>query len=394
MAGSETRPLKVLTLVDGIYGGAETVARQVAMNLDRSRFESTFCLTRWERQGAFEMARRELDEAGVRFLGISRKSRYDIWSWASLVRYARRSGIDVFHTHMLGSNLWGGALAPLAGVPVQVAHEHSWSFEGQAMRRFLDRQVARRADAFIAVSEEDRRRMHEVEGIPMEKLRFVPNGIPAPAPPDPGVDLRAELGIGPDRPVAAVVATLRAEKALDVLVQALVPLVRRLPEVRLLLAGGTPGLEEGGRDLAREELEGLARQLGVGENLVMLGYRTDVANVLAAADVGVLSSDSEGSPLAVIEYMAAGKAVVAPRVGGLPDLVEDGVTGVLVERRDPEALAAGIAAVLAEPERAREMGRAGRERQLREFSIENTVRHLEALYEELHAARLDGAPAR
>lgn len=388
MAGSDRRPLKVLTLVGGIYGGGETLARQIAMNLDRSRFESSFCLSRWEQQSVYERARQELDEAGVKFLGVGRKSRFELLPWASLVRHARRQRIDIFHTHLLGSNLWGGVLAPLAGVPVQVAHEHSWSFEGQRTRRFLDRQVARRADAVVAVSTEDRRKMHEVEGIPLERLRLVPNGIPTPPPPDPAVDLRAELGIEPDRPVVAVVATLRPEKALDVLIQAMVPLARRLPGVQLLLAGGIASLDAGGPDPARRELEALARRLGVGGQVRMLGYRTDVANVLAAADVGVLSSDSEGSPLAVMEYMAAGKPVVAPRVGGIPDLVEDGVTGILVERRDPEALAAGVAAVLGDPARAEKMGRAGRERRQRDFSIENTVRRVEELYEELYAARV------
>jgi glycosyltransferase involved in cell wall biosynthesis len=391
MTAPPARPLRVLTLVDGIgtYGGAESLARQIAMNLDRSRFESTFCVSRWEPRASYERGLVELRDAGVRFLGLERRSRFNLAAWRRLVAQMRERRVDVLHSHKIGSNIWGALLSPLARTPVFVAHEHTWSFEGQPQRRFLDRElIARRADAFVAVSEEDRQRMHEIEGIPIEKLRFIPNGIPTPAAPDPGADVRAELGIAPDQPTIGVVATLRPQKALDVLIRASIPLTLEFPGLQVLIVGGEAGGLEGGPDPEREKLEQLARGLGVADNVRVLGHRPDIPNVLEALDVAVLSSDFEGSPLSVMEYMEAGKPVVSTRVGGVPDLVEDGVTGLLVEPQDPAALAAAIARLLRDPDESARMGEAGRERRRGEFSIENTTRCVEALYEELYAAKV------
>jgi glycosyltransferase involved in cell wall biosynthesis len=119
----------------------------------------------------------------------------------------------------------------------------------------------------------------------------------------------------------------------------------------------------------------------------MLGAREDVPDILRAFDVAVTSSDFEGSPLSVMEYMEAGLPVVATDVGGLAQIVHDGVHGVLVARRDPLALARAIEGLLADPRRRRELGAAGRERRRAEFDLGVMVARIEALYEQLYAAR-------
>lgn len=389
--GSKRR-LRVLTLVDaiGTHGGGERLAQQIAVNLDSSRFEATLCVSRWRHEQQHETALAELRDAGVRFLGLERGSRLRPGPWRELIAYMREWEADVLHTHKFGSNAWGALIAPRARVPVFVAHEHTWSYEGQPHRRLIDRHlIARRADAFVAVSREDRRRMIEVERIPEAKTRFIPNGIPDPPPPDPSHDVRAELGIAPGQPVVGVVATLRPQKALDVLIRAIPRLREAVPSVRVLVVGG--GDEPGAPEARR--LREIAHDLGVTESITFLGMRADVPDLLGAIDVAVLSSDFEGSPLSVMEYMAAGKPVVATRVGGVPDLVEEGVTGLLVDPRDPDGLAAAILDLLGDPARATAMGEAGRERQRREFSIEATARRVGELYEELLAARAGGYSA-
>lgn len=381
-----TKPLRVLTMVDGIgtYGGGETLAQEIAMGLDRERFAPVFCVTRWEPRPEHQSGLDQLDAANVPFVGLERRSRLDLAPWRRLLAFSRRHPIDILHTHKFGSNCWGAVLASRISARVFVAHEHTWSFEGQPQRRVLDRElIARRADAFVAVSTEDRRRMIEVEGIAASKVRFIPNGISTPPGPDPGHDFRAELGIGPDQPLVGTVATLRTQKALDVLVRASARLKETIPNVRVVIVGGT----DSRGNQVEERLKALIADLALTETVTMVGRRFDIPNVLDALDVAALSSDYEGSPLSVMEYMAACKPVVATRVGGVPDLIEDGVTGLLVEPQDPEGLSAALATVLRDPERAMAMGQAGHERRQREFSIESTTRHVEDLYSELHAAR-------
>jgi glycosyltransferase involved in cell wall biosynthesis len=376
--------LRVLTLVDGIgtHGGGERLAQQIAVNLDGSRFETTFCVSRWEPGEEHEAALKELDDAGVRFIGLERSSRVQLGAWRKLADHMRDWGADILHSHKFGSNVWGALVAPRAHVPVFVAHEHTWSYEGKPYRKLLDRHlIARRADAFVAVSRADRERMIAVEGIPAEKTRFIPNGIPDPPPLDPGHDVRLELGIEPGRPIVGAVAIPRPQKALDVLIKAAAIVCRTFPSAVFLLVGGT------GSALTAEErrLRDLVDTLDLAENVRFLGTRSDIPDLLGAFDVAALSSDFEGSPLSVMEYMAAGRPVVATRVGGVPDLVEQGVTGLLVEPGDPDSLATAILSLLQDPERAIAMGEKGRERRRVEFSIEATTRKVEALYEELHA---------
>jgi glycosyltransferase involved in cell wall biosynthesis len=375
-----------MTMVDGIgtYGGAESIAREIVQRLDPDRYERTLCVTRWEPLDEYSTALDELDEAGVAFTGLERRSRFDLGPWRRLIADMRERSFDVLHAHKLGSNFWGALVAPRARVPVFVAHEHTWSFEGSRLRVEIDRRwIAPRADAFVACSRDDRRKMIEVEGIPPAKTRFIPNGIPAPEPPPPGGGerVRRELGIPPDAPVIGVVATLRRQKALDVLIEATTALRPEFGGLTVLIAGG-PDLREPSEP---DRLADLARSRGVADAVRFIGRRDDVPAVLAALDIGVLTSDYEGSPLSVMEYMEAGLPVVATAVGGVPDIVLDGRTGLLIPPRDPAALAGAVGEVLRDPGRAREMGASGRRRRREEFDISRTVEAVQELYEELYA---------
>lgn len=375
--------MRVLTLVDavGIGGGGERVARQIATGLDSERFQVCVCVTRWRPGADSEEPLAELRDAGVEFLGLERRSRLDVAPWRKLVAFARGRRIDVLHSHKIGSNIWAALLVPAMPHPVFVAHEHTWSYEGNPGRKFLDRNlIARRADAFVAVSREDQERMVTIEKVPREKTRFIPNGIPDLPQPTPGRDVRAELCLDPAQRVVGVVAALRPQKAHEVMVRALPSLRARVPGAVVVFAGSAAPNQV-------DRLSALAAELGVADAAMFLGARSDVPDLIAAFDVCALSSDFEGSPLSVLEYMDGAKPVVATRVGGVPDLVEDGVTGLLVPPRDPEALAAALAEVLLDPDRAARMGEAGRARRQAEFTLSATARKVGELYEELHAAR-------
>ena len=379
--GGHDGKLRVVTLVDRLgTGGAERLAIQTTTRLDPERFDRTLVASRDFGVAVSKQhvanALEDLRRAGVRVIGLKRTSARQVWAWWPLYRLLRRERVDVLHSHKFGSNLWGTVVGRLARVPVIVAHEHTWSYEGQPLRKLADRAViARGSSAFVAVSREDQRRMIEVERIRPEDTLFIPNGIPAP-PAASGNDGRAELGIPADAPVIGTVSVLRPQKALDVLLRATKILVQEFPGLRVLIAG------EGDRRFA---LEDLATELGLDDTVMFLGVRTDVPDVLESLDVAVSTSDFEGSPLSVMEYMAAARPIVATRVGGVPDLIDDGVQGRLVDPQDPAAFAEAVAGLLRDPQGARQMGERARERRRSEFDIDVMVRRLEALYEKLRA---------
>jgi glycosyltransferase involved in cell wall biosynthesis len=378
--------IHVLTMVDGLYGGAEELAWQIACRLDSSRFSSMVCVTRWTPSRADDEVVARLRTAGIDFIGMDRGSRYDLRPWRTLVREMRGWRVDILHTHKFGSNLWGALVSRWAPVPVFIAHEHTWSWEGQRGRKLLDRHlIARRASAVVAVSEADRHRMTSVEGIPSEKTRYISNGIPERDRSRTPHNVRLELNLRPDQPVVGMVANLRPQKAYDVLIRAAGLLHGAVPDLRVLIVGS-----DDDRGTQTPQLKALVDELALGDVVSFLGRRQDVFDVIDSFDVAVLSSDYEGSPLALLEYMEAAKPVVATNVGGVPDLVVDGQTGLLVEPRDPESLSAAILSLLRSPERTRIMGNAGRERRMREFSIDNTTRKVEELYEELCAREIGG----
>jgi peptidoglycan/xylan/chitin deacetylase (PgdA/CDA1 family) len=178
-----------------------------------------------------------------------------------------------------------------------------------------------------------------------------------------------------------MVACLREEKRIDVLIAAAPRILERHPDAEFVIAGD-------GR--CRAELEALARSMNVFERFQFLGHRDDVPRVLADADIFVLPSESEASPNVIIEAMAAGLPVVASRVGGIPELVGDGVTGRLVPAADRQALADAVLDLLDHPERAEAFGRAARHRIEETYSFDRMVEQFEALYE----SQLQVSPAR
>lgn len=376
------RKLKVVVLVHLVGpGGGETVAAESVANLDPERYDRVLCVGRWHELEEVEPAAgmlRKVRESGARTLHLRRSSRFALWSWWPLIRLLRRERVDILHGHMFGSNVWACLLGKLARVPVIVCHEHMWSYGGGRLRAWIDRWlIARLSDTFIAVSEQGRRSMIEVEKIRPEDVTLIRNGVPAPPAGNPD-RIREELGIQEGQPVIVSVGFLRVEKAYEVLIAAAAQLAPSHPGLRVLIVGGGP---------EHERLQALIEELGLSEVVTLLGIRGDVPDVLSVADAAVCCSDFEGGPLAVMEYMGAGLPVVASRVGGLPELVQDGETGILIPPRDPAALAEALGELLADAPRRDRMGEAGRALRRREYGIDAFIGRLQALYERLVATR-------
>lgn len=367
---------RVLTLVHRLSaeGGAERVAFDLGSSLDQAKYESSFCTIK-RPKGPTSLE--QLRAAGYSHTALGRKSIRDVRGLAALTRLLRRERIDILHGHLWDANLWATIAGAVARTPVIVAHDHTWSYDNDHVRIATDRFViARLASIVVCVSAEDKRKMIEIERIPPERIRVLPNGIP-PLPQPSETDLRQELRIPADAPLIGAVSVLRRQKRIDLLIDATAALAERYPNVHLVVAGSAAATSH------RERLMEHASERRIGTQVHLLGHRPDVADLLAAFDVACLSSDYEGQPLALLEYMAAGKPIVCTAVGGIPELIKDGSEGLLVPRRDPQALARAIETLLQDRTLATTLGAAAQERQRREFSLDAAVARVEALYDEL-----------
>jgi len=229
--------------------------------------------------------------------------------------------------------------------------------------------------AVVAISEDVRRRLLAA-GVRPERISVIHSAVEPPANPSGSAErsaARARLGLT-DQATIGIVAALERRKGHDVLLRALVRLREAVPRLRCLVCGD--GSE-------RASLERFAQELGIRGLVRFLGEQRQVANVLAALDVFVQPSRYEGLGVAVLEAMAAGLPVVAARVGGIPETVREGETGLLVAKEDPEALAAAITELLQDPARAARMGAEGRRRVLAEFSMEAMTDRYERLYRDM-----------
>jgi glycosyltransferase involved in cell wall biosynthesis len=215
------------------------------------------------------------------------------------------------------------------------------------------------------------------EGIPAGRVGVVYNGIDLKRfslRHAERNELRRELGLGPGTLAVIQVARLDYLKDHVTAIRTVGRVVRQIPDVRLLLVGEGP---------ERPAIEAQVEQVGLTEQVRFLGLRKDVERLLQAADLFLLTSISEGIPLTVIEAMAAGLPVVSTRVGGVPEVVEDGMTGLLAPSRDDEALALAILKLAADPTLRTRLGYVGRERACSSFSESQMADRYRALYEEM-----------
>jgi glycosyltransferase involved in cell wall biosynthesis len=212
------------------------------------------------------------------------------------------------------------------------------------------------------------------------KVRVIPNGVDVerfhPRWPDRTLGDRLHLPEG--APVAGIVAALRPEKNHALFLRSAALVRRQLPEARFLIVGDGP---------ERGRLERLCRELAIGDAVHFLGTRTDVAELLSLVDVLMLTSHMESNPVSILEAMASEKPVVATRVGSVPETVLDGRTGHLVPPGHASRMAARVVELLRNPDRAAQMGRAGREEVIAHWSIERTVRGYEDLLREIYTSK-------
>jgi glycosyltransferase involved in cell wall biosynthesis len=348
-------------VIGGEVAGGQLVALRLARAARDRGDEVAFVAP--ERGPFTELAERE----GFRVDVLPLRRSFQLGAAWRLARLLRRRQANVLHTHTLAA---ANALSRVAGraarVPV-VSHLHIENHFRPATHRLLaglDNATARLAARLVAVSE-DTKRAYERQGYPRGRIEVVYNGVELP----PDNEYRRN-----EPPRIGEIARLCDVKGQRELLHALA----QVPGARLVLAGRD--LEQGGA--FQDALERESERLGVRER-VEFGFREDVPALLETLDVVALPSWTEGLPIVLLEAMAHGRPVVATPVGGTPELVTDGETGLLVPPRDPEALAAALRRVLDDPDLARRLGEAARARVAERFTAAEQARRILAIYDDV-----------
>ena len=385
-AGGAGRPaVKVVRLITGLEtGGAELGLLETLRHFDRERFQ--FVVACLYNDGSVG---RQIEGLGIPVFDMRMRWFGDPAGLLRLWRFLRAERPDILHTHLFRANTWGRLLGRALRVPVIVSHEHSLTrdqIEGRRrtwMLSAIDTATARCCDKIIAVSEATKQRLME-NSVPEEKVEVVLNSIDtrAFAKAASGEAIRGEFGLE-GATVVTMVARLAASKNHALLIEAFRRLHARRPEARLLIVGSGP-LESALRAQAEAMPTGAVK---------FAGTRTDIAAIMAASDVVVLCSEAETFGRVLVEAMASAKPVIGTAVDGIPEVIVDGQTGLLVAPGDCAGLAEAMETLLGNRELAARMGRAGQAWAEERFDIRKSVERCQRIYCDLLAASAAGKEA-
>ena len=359
-----------------IIGGAEQQFLELVKGLDKNRF-NTIVVTLYP---GGELEEEVKNIPGIEYICLNRKGKYNIFTLFTIFRLLRKNKVDIIQPFLTPATFFTLLPAVINGTRVKIVTERG------SMRRIISKgysfylriedMLTRFADMVIPNSKSGKDYLI-TRGIKASHITVVYNGINIQRLIPNSADIkriRDTLGLTGNTKVVGISASLTALKDHDTFLRAAQIVSGTIPKVKYFILGDGP---------LRQELETLARELGIESRVLFLGNQTEVSPYLSLLDVVCLSSNQpEGCSNAILEAMALGKPVVATRVGGNVELVEDGKTGLLVPIQDPKALADAILSLLNNPEQAREMGKQGKDRVAKDFSLERMVRDYEAIYEE------------
>jgi len=354
---------RVLFVINDLArAGAETQLVELALHLDCSRYETAIVLLKERNQFAAE-----LRAQGIAVTALRRRGFWDVGVPYRLYRTVKAFRPDIVHGYLFLANLMAALVARPAGARTLVLSQRcSYEATLSPLVRLVARFSHARADRVI-VNSQAAWEEEVAAGFSRDRLVFVPNGVRT----EQAAADRTTLGL-PAGPLVISVGTLDAVKGHRHLLQAWPAVRARVPDAHLALVGDGP---------ERETLPRLADSLSIRDSVLFVGFRSPAAPYLAAADVVALPSLTEGMPNVVLEAMALGRPVVGTRVGGIPELIVDGETGLLVPARDEAALASAIAGLLADDERRKAMGVAARRRTVERFSVAAMAAATEAVYD-------------
>jgi glycosyltransferase involved in cell wall biosynthesis len=362
---------KVVHVVEDLgIGGLERVIASIVLGLDTTRYDlEVWCLVR-----GGEIAE-ELADKGIRVTILGMKSYHRPFQIVALARLLRKSRADIIHAHGYFGSTFGRLAAIAARTPLIIAHVHTTYYGFKVRHLLIERSLSLFTDKIVCVSRAVRRFVVEVEGISEKKASLIYNGVGEAdlfeADQDRSIT-RESLGIGDEDMVVITVASLAPHKGHTVLLHAARVVLERHGNLRFVIVGDGP---------LRQELESHVQEMRLSLKVAFTGQRKDVAPLLRLADLFVLpSTEREGLGIALIEAMAEGLPVVGTRLGGIPEVIDEGVNGLLVAPGNSHELAAALEGLIMDRARRQEMGRAGRRIYEQRFTAADMVQSIEALY--------------
>jgi glycosyltransferase involved in cell wall biosynthesis len=381
-AHGETTPRrKVFYLLDSLnVGGTEVQAVELATRLNTDRYDATLGCLR-ARGPLLE----RLTGSSVHVCEFYPKGGFDsprgVYQMLRLASFLRRGRFQIFHAHDLYANILGIPAAVLARIPVIISSQRDLGHLDlyKSGRRVWLRRLQKFSTAILTNANAVREAVLAEDYFAPEKVRVIHNGVDLERFSQPSKDRTWLIPAATHEKWIVLVGNMHSEvKGHAVLIGAAERVVREFPDVRFLFAG------DGER---RENFEVEIARLGLGKNLLFLGRRNDVPRILSCCDIGVLPSQAEGLPNAVLEYLAAGLPTIASRVGGNVEILQDGRTGLLVPPNDSAALGDAILRLLRDPGFAAELGKNGRALVAAEFSFQRLIEKTDQMYTELLRAR-------
>ena len=371
-------PLVLQVIPAFTVGGAEWMAAYLAAHLPADQFRRGVVSLHGARGSPIE---EYLAHHGVPVYYINKRRGFDPTTWARLYRLLRTLQPAIVHTHQtVGRYVYPACWAARQKIIVHTVHNIATGEIRSRVWRWFQAWAYRHGVLPVSIAQEVTRTFVEEYG--RAPAAEIPNAIPTELyAPDAmrRAEWRSQHAVPQDALVYTCIAGLRPQKNHRLLLQAFAGAAQRLPKAQLLLVGPPDRLDPN----YAESLKALAQELGLEQCVRFLGSRADVPNILRASDVFVLSSDYEGNPLSVLEAMATGLPVVSTAVGGVPELVQDGATGLLVPAGDAHALAEAMTQIGRDAPLRAAIGNAARQTALQRFDVRVMSRAYAALYQQL-----------
>ncbi|MHC2068408.1 glycosyltransferase [Bremerella sp. T1] len=372
-------PLKVMYMVTSMpVGGAETLLVNLIRRMDRSRFAPELCCMK-ELGPLGEEMQQEVPTFHNMLSG-----KYDLRVVPRLTQLFSIREIDAVVTVGAGDKMfWGRLCAWLAGVPVVASAIHSTGWPDSI--NWLNRRLTSITDRFIGVAAPHGKHLVDVEGFPTEKVTVIPNGIDT----DRFVRseeirrrVRADWGVAEDTVVCGIVAALRPEKDHALFLKSAARVIKHCPNTHYVIIGDGP---------ERPGIEALRDELGIADHITMMGSRSDIPELLSGMDCFALTSKNEASPVSILEAMSMNLPVVAPRVGSIPDAIDDGENGVLVEASNLDQTADAMLRIMQDASLREAMGQSARAKVLRYGSLDAMVAGYQDLISGVYRQKVQAA---